>query len=74
MRVVLAKTAVDQLRANDADPQRVADDCIRLLATRTKGTGGLILLDRNGNPAAAFNTPNMAWGCVMPGGSFHISA
>ena len=73
MKVVLAKTAVDQLRASGADPQRVADDCIRLLGTRTKGTGGLILLDRDGNPAAAFNTPNMAWGCVKPGGAFHIS-
>lgn len=74
MKVVLAKTAVDQLRASGAKAQQVADDCIRLLATRTEGTGGLILLDRKGNPAAAFNTPNMAWGCVRPDGSFHISA
>jgi len=74
MKVVLAKTAVDKLRASGANAQQVADDCIRLLATRTKGTGGLILMDREGNPAAAFNTPNMAWGCVRPDGSFHISA
>ena len=73
MKVVLAKTAVDQLRSIGVDPQRVADDCIRLLGTRTKGTGGLILLDREGNPAAAFNTPNMAWGCVRPDNSFYIS-
>jgi len=74
MKVVLAKTAVDKLRASGANAQQVADDCIRLLATRTKGTGGLILMDREGNPAVAFNTPNMAWGCVRPDGSFHISA
>jgi beta-aspartyl-peptidase (threonine type) len=74
MKVVLAKTAVDQLRVKGARPQEVADVCIRLLATRTKGTGGLILLDREGNPAAAFNTPNMAWGCVRPDGSLHVSA
>jgi L-asparaginase / beta-aspartyl-peptidase len=73
MKVVLAKTAVDQLRVNGANPQKVADDCIRLLGARTKGTGGLILLDREGAPAAAFNTPNMAWGCVRPDGSFQIS-
>jgi L-asparaginase / beta-aspartyl-peptidase len=73
MKVVLAKTAVDQLRMSGARAQQVADDCIRLLATRAKGTGGLILLDREGNPAAAFNTPNMAWGCVRPDGAFHIS-
>jgi hypothetical protein len=32
------------------------------------------LLDREGTPAAAFNTPNMAWGCVQPDGSFFVSA
>jgi beta-aspartyl-peptidase (threonine type) len=74
MKVVLAKTAVDRLRTSGAKAQQVADDCIRLLATRTKGTGGLILLDREGNPAAAFNTPNMAWGFVRPDGTFQISA
>ena len=74
MKVVLAKTAVDKLRASGAKAQQIADDCIRLLATRAKGTGGLILLDREGNPAAAFNTPNMAWSCVLPDGSIHVSA
>jgi beta-aspartyl-peptidase (threonine type) len=73
MKVVLAKTAVDQLRASGAQAQQVADNCIQLLATRTKGTGGLILLAREGNPAAAFNTPNMAWACVRPDGTFHVS-
>ena len=73
MKVVLAKTAVDQLRVSGAQAQQVADNCIQLLATRTKGTGGLILLDREGNPGAAFNTPNMAWACVRPDGTFHVS-
>lgn len=74
MKVVLAKTAVDQLRVSGSNAQQVADDCIRLLGTRTKGTGGLILLDREGNPAAAFNTPDMAWGFVRADGTFQISA
>jgi len=74
MKIVMAKTAVDQLRVSGAQAQQVADACIRLLATRTKGTGGLILLDREGNPAVAFNTPNMAWGCIRPDGSIHVSA
>jgi beta-aspartyl-peptidase (threonine type) len=74
MKVVLAKTAVNQLRIPGSNAQQVADDCIRLLGARTKGTGGLILLDREGNPAAAFNTPDMAWGCVRPDGTFHIYA
>jgi len=29
---------------------------------RTHATGGLILLDRHGNPGFAFNTPRMAYG------------
>ena len=43
---------------------------VQLLAARTKGTGGLILLDRNGNPGFAFNTPRMAYAYVQPDGSF----
>ena len=74
MKIVMAKAAVDQLRTRGAKPQQVADECIRLLASRTKGTGGLILLDREGNPAAAFNTPSMAYGYVKPDGSFFINA
>jgi beta-aspartyl-peptidase (threonine type) len=74
MKIVMAKAAVDQLRAPGAKPQQVADACVHLLAAKAKGTGGLILLDREGTPAAAFNTPGMAYGCVQPEGSFFISA
>jgi isoaspartyl peptidase/L-asparaginase-like protein (Ntn-hydrolase superfamily) len=37
---------------------------------RTHGTGGLILLDRHGNPGFAFNTPRMAYGYVALDGNF----
>jgi beta-aspartyl-peptidase (threonine type) len=74
MKIVMAKTAVDQLRAPGARPQVVADACIKLLETRTKGTGGLILLDREGVPAAAFNTAGMAYGYVQRDGEFFIHA
>jgi beta-aspartyl-peptidase (threonine type) len=74
MKIVMAKAAVDQLRAAGAKPQQIAESCVHLLATRTGGTGGLILLDREGNPAAAFNTPGMAYGYVQPGGSFFINS
>ena len=40
-----------------------------LLAKRTHATGGLILLDWQGNPGFAFNTPRMAYGYVAPDGS-----
>ena len=43
------------------------------LTQRTRGTGGLILLDRDGNPGYAFSTPRMAYAYVQPNGSFFVS-
>jgi beta-aspartyl-peptidase (threonine type) len=79
MKVVMAKTAVDFLRRDGSNVnagtfvQRAAQDSIQLLAERGKGTGGLILLDRSGTPALAFNTPRMAYGYVQPDGTFSVS-
>jgi L-asparaginase / beta-aspartyl-peptidase len=44
-----------------------AREAVSILATRTHATGGLILLDRRGNPGFAFNTPRMAYGYVADG-------
>ncbi len=83
MKVVMAKTAVDLLRgpatcvdspagvpcdASTAD--LAAREAVHLLARRTHSAGGLILLDRHGNPGFAFNTPRMAYGYVAPDGNF----
>jgi isoaspartyl peptidase/L-asparaginase-like protein (Ntn-hydrolase superfamily) len=80
MKIVMAKTAVDFLRRdspasenNLAAALRAANDAVRLLADRGKGAGGLILLDRSGTPAFAFNTPRMAYGFVKPDGTFVTS-
>jgi beta-aspartyl-peptidase (threonine type) len=77
MKVVLAKTAADLLRAEyeseeepAGDAQRAAEKSIRILAERAKGTGGLILIDRAGRVGFARNTPRMAYGYVAPNGSF----
>jgi L-asparaginase / beta-aspartyl-peptidase len=70
MKVVLAKTACDFLRPAASTPARAAQAAIQLLANRGKGTGGLILLDKNGTPAFAFNTPRMAYGLVNPDATF----
>ena len=43
-----------------------AREAVSLLARRTHATGGLILLDMQGNPGLAFNTPRMAYGYVSP--------
>ena len=72
MKIVMAKTAADLLRSGSAS-SAVADECVRLLARRTQDTGGLILLDRDGRPGAAFNTPRMAYGYIAPDGSLLIS-
>ena len=80
MKVVLAKTAADLLRAeyeSDGDPagdaDRAAKKSIQILAERAKGTGGLIMLDRAGRAGFAHNTPRMAYGYVAPDGSFVFS-
>jgi L-asparaginase / beta-aspartyl-peptidase len=83
MKVVLAKTAVDLLRqraicvdspvAHSGDTSTAdlaAREAVHLFAKRTHATGGLILLDRAGNPGFAFNTPRMAYGYVAPDGTF----
>lgn len=70
MKVVMAKTACDFLRPANSTPARAAQAALQLLANRGKGTGGLILLDKNGNPGFAFNTPRMSYGFVNPDGSF----
>jgi beta-aspartyl-peptidase (threonine type) len=84
MKVVLAKSTVDFLRrpATYVDPSGAPDahnlsgadlaahEAVHLLAKRTHGAGGLILLDRHGNPGFAFNTPRMAYGYVARDGSF----
>jgi len=62
MKVILAKTACDFLRPAGSSPTRATQAAVQLLARRGNGTGGLILLDKNGNPGFAFNTPRMAYG------------
>src|SRR6202166_3960171 len=47
----------------------VAREAVHLLGKRTHATGGLILLDCEGNPGFAFNTPRMAYGYVAENGA-----
>src|SRR5690242_10275390 len=83
MKIVMAKSAVDLLRQSpicaDSPPGASSDaltanvaarEAVHLLAKRTHGHGGLILLDRHGNPGFAFNTPRMAHGYVAVDGNF----
>src|SRR3984957_8956383 len=72
MKVVMAKAAVDLLRG-ESSSMRAAKEMIALLPKRTQATAGLILLDRDGNPGFAFNTPRMAYGYVAPDGSYRTA-
>jgi L-asparaginase / beta-aspartyl-peptidase len=83
MKIVMGKMAVDLLadphaltphRGDSASVARaVADACVRKLAHRAHAAGGLILLDHNGNPAAAFSTPHMPHGYIASDGNFLVS-
>jgi len=69
MKIVMAKTTADFLRSG-MTAQQAAEAAVELLAGRTKGTAGLILLDKEGRPGFAHSTPHMAYGYVAPDGSF----
>ncbi len=60
IKVVLAKTVVDRLEARPGDPKGAAAAGIDRLARKVQGLGGVIVLDRQGVPAFAYNTPRMA--------------
>jgi len=76
MKIVMAKMAVDLLsRPRDRvsgveHAKQAAQISVKHLAERGRGTGGLILLDKEGTPAFAFNTPRMAYGYVDGEGNF----
>jgi L-asparaginase / beta-aspartyl-peptidase len=59
-------------QAEENHPQFVADACVRKLSHRARTTGGLILLNRDGRPAAAYNTTAMSYGFVDGEGTFRI--
>lgn len=78
MKIVMAKTTTDLLRDSYQDddetsrgaPTHVARAAVDILAERAHGTGGVILLDRDGRPGFAHNTPRMAYGYVAVDGRF----
>jgi beta-aspartyl-peptidase (threonine type) len=67
MKVIIGKAACD-LIAQGMSAQGAADAAISLLAERTAGEGGLIVLDRMGRIGIAHNTPYIAHATVTAGG------
>ena len=68
MKAVVSKTACD-LIAQGHSPQKAAEAAIALVERRTKGHGGLILLDRQGRMGIAHSTPYMAHAFLGTGGA-----
>jgi beta-aspartyl-peptidase (threonine type) len=66
MKVVIAKTACDFI-ARGMTAQEAADAAIAVLAGRTTGEGGLIVLDRLGGVGIAHNTPYIAHAVITAG-------
>jgi beta-aspartyl-peptidase (threonine type) len=66
MKVVIAKTACDFI-ARGMTAQEAADAAIAVLAGRTTGEGGLIVLDRLGGVGVAHNTPYVAHAVITAG-------
>ena len=60
LKLCLGKRAVD-LMADRVHPEEAARAVIRTLASRTHGTGGVILVDRMGRLGLARNTRTMTW-------------
>jgi beta-aspartyl-peptidase (threonine type) len=68
MRIVISKSVCEFLERG-MTAQEAADSAISLLAQRTAGRGGVIVLDRQGNVGVAHNAPYLVFAQVTPGGS-----
>ena len=62
IRVCLAKTAVDGLRARA--PEQVSREAVALMHRRTAQTGGLIVVAHDGSMGLARTTRTMSWASV----------
>lgn len=66
MRICLAKTAVEWMRAR-LSPEMAARAALALMHARTSGTGGAILVSPDGSLGLARTTPMMTWAAVLDG-------
>lgn len=66
---ILAAGAVCERVASGRSPQEAAEEVLTLLAERTGGYRGLIVLDPRGRFGIAHTTPHMAWAYVLSDGT-----
>jgi beta-aspartyl-peptidase (threonine type) len=60
IRVVMAKTVVDLMEQHGGDPEKAAQEGVKILVRKVDGYGGVIALNAHGDVGIAFNTPRMA--------------
>lgn len=65
MRVGLARYAVEGLR--NGDTELAAKGALAMLRSRTDGTGGVIVVGKDGSVARARTTLSMSWAAVVDG-------
>jgi len=73
VRIVMAKTALDFLKEG-ADPEAAAHQAIALLAQKTGGTAGLIMIDRLGKIGYARNTERMPVAFIESSGYIQVDS
>ena len=66
IRLTLARRALEFI-ASGMSAQEAAEAAIRVLGERTDGQGGMIILDAQGRPGFARNTPAMAYAYMIAG-------
>jgi L-asparaginase / beta-aspartyl-peptidase len=66
IRLTLARRALEFI-SGGMTAQQAAEAAIRVLGERTDGQGGMILLDAQGRPGFARNTPAMAYAYMLEG-------
>jgi len=67
IRVAMAKTILAQMEREGGNPEQAILSALKVLEKKTGGYGGAIVVTREGNVAAAFNTPRMARAYVTSG-------
>jgi isoaspartyl peptidase/L-asparaginase-like protein (Ntn-hydrolase superfamily) len=63
MRLALCRVAIAELE-HGMDPVDVAKRAVAYLGDAMHASGGVILIGREGDAQAAFNTPSMPWAAL----------
>lgn len=66
IRLLIAKRAADFVVRGD-NARKAAEAAIAVLGAKAEGTGGLIVVDRQGNIGFAWNSQNMAYAYMIEG-------